>query len=397
MVAMSTLHWHRMSVPFLDFPPELENFSALGLFFAEPGDVVLLNECLPKDVHDFYSAIGLISPDVTVLKTERNKVSEHFLGDLQDVPIEKVDFFMNTSVEEALTSTLGIRGEPRLSKYEDFVSKHKFKNVVSRLGLGTPRYSRSLRKTSFQIKKDIVKFILRGHGAFAVKSDSSVSGYNMGFLTRDEFIRTELFNHDLRPPCNVQINDEEFFVETWVANVVAAPSFQYFLGDEVEFISSHNQLFYDNDVTYRGCQSSEWLPQHIINRGKDEGRTIMEEYLRSGYQGHMGLNAVVNGNGELYWLETNPRRVMSSYAFQISSRVAKDKVYATFQVEKPSWARKSASDILRDLSQKLFDPETGEGIIPYHFLLDYKGSAVLFFAADDKEGVLDQIAYVNQV
>lgn len=391
---MGRLLWHRMSVPYTHFSEDLKNFSANGIFFAQNDDLILMHRALPESLMRFYSNIGVIPQKILIGEVQMNGTLTAEMA--KNIAGQQADFFMYSEFEKDFVKKHGLTLNTAYAPYDDFVGKYEFKTLCEYCGLSTPRHRHNLRKRSHAIKYDLFSLFRSGVKRAIIKSNSSVSGFNTKLLTPREFLSTLV--GDVRPSKQVNINDEHFFVEEWHDDVTAAPSIQFFItGERVSECSVHNQLFFENRRTYRGCQSEQWLPKKIVALVKSEGMRIADEYARRGYRGHLGLNAIVTKSRNLLWLEANPRRVMSSYPFEMINKIAPGQPYVSYRVFKQGWKQSSVEQLLNELQTILFDSKTKVGVIPFDMHLGAQGSAAILFTADDQAEIFKLIDYVNNI
>lgn len=375
-----------MSVPYAQMHTDLRNFAANGIFFAKSGDTVFLESQYPPSVTAFYEQSGAIAPEVI-----QCEVDFYATPSLTKEARCTFDVFMYSTFE---ANFLG--GCSSASLYESYVSKLKFKYVCRRIGVSTPRFIELPHiKCVTWTKLRLLVFFWGRVEELIIKSDTAVAGYN----TKRLYIQDLLVSGSFIPSQEIALTDERFFAEKWIRDVVYAPSIQFHITEDgVECLSVHNQLFYENQVTYRGCQSVHYLPDMVRGQVVTEGTRIAEEYRRQGYRGHCGLNAVYTPDSGLWWLELNPRRVASSYAFAIAKnlKLPNEQPYVATRMHKERWLGLPLTSILEEIRSVLYSIDTREGVIPYDLNTQIYGSCAFFVTASTAERIDEILSWIDQ-
>jgi len=375
-----------MSVQYTDMHDDLKNFAANGLFFADSGDTVFLHKKISEEVIDYYEHVGAVAPEV-----QQKEIGFDERPKLGRGERKLFDTFMHSEFEGAF---LGTRND--CSLYETYVSKLAFKKKCVDLSIPTPHFIElpRVRNTLW------TKFLIRSHfqedtEEVVIKSDAAVAGYNTKRLHLSDINTLRSFV----PEQGVIVQDERFFAEAWIEGVVFAPSIQFFISDDgVQEISIHNQLFYGDRVTYRGCESRHYLQESVVGKLRKEGGELADAYQKEGYRGHFGLNAVYAEDSGLWWLELNPRRVASSYAFQISKnlKLPRSQPYVVTRMQKERWCGVSLNEIISEMEEVLYVPESKEGIIPYDLNTKIHSSCAFFVTSPNKDKISSLLSWITK-
>jgi len=123
--------------------------------------------------------------------------------------------------------------------------------------------------------------------------------------------------------------------ESWISNVVASPSVQVeiFPTGEYEIVSMHDQLLEGKEQWYVGCA---YPPSSINNvqseRLKGDVKIIVEQLFKEGYYGFLGLDTVINRDGDIYWVEANARKTGTFYPKTIAERLNRESLRNVYYV-----------------------------------------------------------------
>lgn len=417
---MKKILLHNLSIKYSNPKPDLYNFDQLGIFFAETGDIVLTRERIPEKYISFLENIGMDFHRVKFISSKErldNKPEiifhdKYIIEELFSIIQNKtsnwtLDSFVLTEYEAEWAKKMGIYFEGDPSHYYSFGSKSTFRSLAKKYNFSIPK--------GYEKQKNIIDggiasalLFLRGASEIVVKQDEGVAGLGSRRITRDQFLsHITTFNHLFPNRSEFGVTptySSDFVVEKWYRNVVCSPSIQLHISPDskVELISTHVQLLYNNKMTYRGCLSDHFLDDKLNTRVVAEGSALAHMFAVKGYCGHLAFNAIFLEDNRLMWTELNPRRVMSSYPFQIRKKLygghAKEKRYMSKQITKTKWQGKSIDFILDILSPVLFTRKKMSGIIPFDYGLLCSAGVLSFVGFGADEGKLNEMfQYVDSI
>jgi len=405
---MPKLLLHNLSIPFKDTASDIYDFDQMALFFSEAGDTVVTRHLPNPDYLKFLSDLGVIpkslnivvageSADPYVLRDKLELVKKIRLG----VSGETIfDGFMPSLYEEELAKELNIQYPYATSQYERFVGKNKFRVTAKKLGLPIPNgYQHHL--TRVQLFVSGAKLFLLGAREIVIKQDDGVSGSGIVRIKRRAFLRLAM-NGRIWPATRVEPSTGRgFVVEKWVDSVVYRPSVQVFIdvSGAVRILSVHDQTMRDNGVTYSGCRSQHWLPGEIVANMREIGLIYAQHLVQEHFSGHFSIGGIVDVAGRLYLNELNPRRVISSYPYQIITKLGfvRDTVpYAVVEVFSERWYGLDVAMLLNIFKTELYDSRKGRGIIPFDLKFMAHGQVMLMVIGLSINDVEDQIKKIYE-
>lgn len=407
---MKKLLVHNLSIRYGRYDPAAFLFDENALFFAESGDIVVSRRKIPDEYVSFLKQIQCI-PEKIHFVFPKNYFGSHTMtsifedvGVIRDIAEKKdeykkmgdfltLDTFALTEHEVSFAQKLDIGFTGRYEDYYFFGNKSTFRSLAKQNMLPVPNGYEDKKGLYDQALAAAILFF-RGASEVIIKQDEGVAGIGSIRIAKKNFVSgsqnpLSFFSaaHRIIP-----VKSGASVVEEWHRDVVFSPSIQLYIesSGDIKIYSIHNQLFYENKVTYRGCTSFHWLPEDIkkivTNRGVEFARVLSAQ----GYRGHLSFNTIILSDGTLLFNEVNPRRVMSSYPFQIVQRCggagASGLRYVSSRVQKNNWRGKDIVHVLTELSPLLFSQERKRGIIPYdHGLLHSKGLLSLLSIGSNSE------------
>jgi hypothetical protein len=416
---MQKLLIHNLSIPYTHQPSDLYLFDHNALFFAEPGDAIVLRRELPDQAFLAYlmRESTIVPPLHFFVSTnhpspfsifEDNKLLEQlklfFLK--KDIHEWKADTFMTSPYEKQFADSLGISFPYNPSHYATFGTKSAFRKTAKQLGIAIPRGSEN-RTDALSLVLACMWLLIRGAQAMVLKQDEGVAGLGSRRFTRQEFMRImRAFRfEELFPSLGITpVSTTRYIVEEWHEDVVMSPSAQCHIaeGGSVEVLSIHNQLMKENGMTYRGCQSEHWLSESVRSDLLSGAQTYSQALSQYRYRGHLAFNAILLKSGKLLFTEVNPRRVMSSYPFQIMRRLGFARgampPYMSLELKRDEWKGTTHDELLRRCGKLLYTKERGSGLIPFDVkLLRAHGAAFFLAIGPSKEEAEQYIEHARVI
>jgi hypothetical protein len=416
---MNKILLHNLSVKYQNPAPGLYNFDQLGVFFAEGGDVLITREKIPDAYISFLESIGISSQQVKFIFSPKRlpnipdaiftneEITNEVISIVRGSESEWIlDNFVLTEYEAkwAEKINLNFNGDP--NHYYLFGNKSKFKSLAKKNNFQVPKGYESQKKIIDGLISTSLLFI-RGFDEVVVKQDEGVAALGSRRITRNQFIShfsklDRLFPDPLKVGV-IPTHSRNFLVEAWYNDVVYSPSIQLHISPnkDINVLSTHAQLMYDDKMRYKGCVSDYLLEEEKLNvKIVKEGIALGEIFAAEGYRGHLSFNAISLKENQLIWTELNPRRVISSYPFQIRKRLygvnAKKIKYMSRHVMKKEWRGKPIEFVLDALAPVLFTRKNKQGIVPFDYsLLSSEGQLSLVGFSEDVSELNKMFRYVD--
>jgi hypothetical protein len=383
---------HNLSLPYTNQSSGLFDFDQLGLMFADAGDIVVTRRPIPKVLLEYLQPYIPV-PGISFISAP-HPIPEEPFAIFHDETVKQevkkamrgrefhLECFMPTAAESVWAQELGVSHSIDSEQADRFGTKSAFRTLARQAGIPIPKGFEHVFDP-FHVALQAGLLFLSGFSEVVIKQDNGVAGLASRRLSRRTFLTQMAHWESLLPTRGNVAGNATFVIEGWHRSSMS-PSIQVEITDtEVRVLSLHIQLFYPNQMSYRGCLSHQWLPTDV--RDKLEQQAIFfARYLQTrGYRGHLGLNAVVTSQG-LLWVELNPRRVTSSSAHRLANRLLPNAHYLS--VELPIGKRHDTPEnVFTKLTPLLFSPTRQEGAIPYGFeLLASKGIVRLMMVAPSK-------------
>lgn len=386
-------------MPYNHAIPDIALFDQNALFFANTGDGIVVRRAAPDPSFlEYLRALDVIPGSINFLIShqplsllsvfEDSDLIQRVRGYISAKDaVWQLDSFMYTHHEHAFAKRLGIQINADPNQYDFFSGKNFFRSSARKAQVPIPEGT-EYRNTSFSVGLAAAKLFLRSAQEVIIKHDEGGAGLNSRRVRRGEFVNAllRLSPERIMPLLRMQTSSDTYVVEKWYADVVCSPSIQYLITDDgfIQTLSVHVQTFQNNGVTYRGCKSFHWLSKDVVLQLKDITDRHVSSLRSGGYRGHVTYNAIERTGGDILITEINPRRVMSSYPFQIMQRLGFDPdqmpPYITQEVENPHWRRLSHAALLERCGRSLFSKGRGSGIIPYDVKFRASRGSVMFLS-----------------
>lgn len=406
-MAVQKVILHNLTVPFLSTGTDIFNFDQNGVLFAEAGDIVITRLPIAETYLSFLGECGWNFDQIIFLNPSQEipRVTTSIFSDLQlmkqlkAVPKNEpqvLDAFISTRYEQEWSSNMGILCEAHPDQVS-FGNKSFFRSLAQKHAFPVAK--------GFVYQKNVLgatlaasSLFMRGFSEIVVKHNSGAAAVGSKRFTLNKLLRSfddfeQYISNPLVSDLSQKWEDNTFVIEGWYDRAVASPSMQYHIDMEgvTKCVSLHLQLFYADSMKYKGCLSEHWIDDKLRKQLRSEGQRFSSVLAKLGYRGHVGYNTILLNDGSIIWTEINPRRVMSSYPFQLYQQLFKSQSvsmrYRSEQITRPSWKGKSIDTVLQELRPILFDKNQGQGVIPFSYeLLGSRGrlSLVAFGATSQQ-------------
>lgn len=409
---MPKVFLHNLTIPYTHANLGTFDFDQNALFFAESEDIVVTRN-LPSRVYlSFLEDIGIKEAGVDIVNQQDYAPGPNFIfkdKTLAEKVRQKIkdrkaswllDSFMLTRAEADWAKNLGIPYHGNPEHYFQFGTKSSFRVLAKKAKLPTPEGFGSLEhKVDGAIAA--ARLFLKGGGEMVIKQDEGVAGLSSKRIARKDFFSHPFSWHKFFPSESEwgvkPTHSSRFIVEKWHNDAVASPSTQAYIDEnrKIKILSLHCQLMRENRMTYRGCLSHHWLSPETKNILESGTYAFGHALAEHGFRGHFALNCIILENGRTLWTELNPRRVSSSYPWQIAKRLEeKYKVplsYKASRVQRSEWKEKNIEWLLSILDPFLFGRNGPRGVIPYDYGLLSSHGELTLFAADKDQGVVAEL------
>lgn len=385
--------WHRLlSVGFSDPGKYFSGYDSSGIFSAKKGDLILCQNRIEESYLEKLTDLGFLTNQVRYLEDLSVDVHDPRVvatsvkqNGFVSTTHEVLDPFIATPFEKELAKELSVSIRDNVEQVCNRDTKSDFINTVGHC-VTVPKSSVTV-EDSLRFRLTLLTFLLRGN--VVLKEDFGVAGEGMKVITRTK--PGLIFSKDLldslkrvRSCYGRQSDERSVVVQEWIQNITCSPSVQLMIekGGNVVVRSLHIQKFYPNTYSYAGCLSESWVDVEIRGKLRKEAEKIGNKYYASGYFGLVGLNAVVTSKGDVYWVEANLRRVLSSVAFDFVSSLYPEKIaerlfYIMQAVTVSKQYRGNLPMLIRDITPVLLGRNKG-GCFPI-LLHTYEERGEIFF------------------
>ena len=179
---------------------------------------------------------------------------------------------------------------------------------------------------------------------------------------------------------------EVFLLQKWVPSV-SSPNLQIYVGSRsICVLGLSIQKFHDTTHhagNYFQGSGDKDVDLALLRQGK----AIAMEAARLGYLGVLGVDFIVTANGDVFAMEINARHNTSTHALWFSNRLINNDPFLAVppgRVAYMRWpsarGRLSAMEWMGILGAAAFDPEKGEGVLPFD--CGYEGLEAAILAGD---------------
>lgn len=410
---MGRLVFHNFSIDYATVLPAFFNIDQLGLFMASEGDLLVTRNRIPGPFLEILQGAGLPTKALHCASPQRATANDPFsifsddefwgkVSELaKNLSLRQLDSFIVTSLEERLAHRLTLSLEGNSSLAVKLNNKSSFRHIARGCKIRVPAGFSDIGDTLDALIAGSVLF-LTGAKEIVIKQDEGVAGLSSSRLTLERFISTtlsgragEFFTEGVRP-----FASRRYVVEKWYPTI-SSPSAQCFIESDgtISILSLHEQLFYENRMSYRGCRSEHWIAEDLRLKLRKDAAVLAASFAALGYRGHLSFNGIVCFDGAIRWTEANLRRVISSYPFALCKRLFGDSAsqyaYVSSWFRKPQWKGLSPEEFARKIEYLLFAKGKTSGILPLEWgMLTSRGQvAVVAFAKrpDEAEALLSNV------
>ncbi|MHB9141795.1 MAG: preATP grasp domain-containing protein [Paludibacter sp.] len=327
---------HNLTFKGIEVVPGVLDFDQRGIVYANSGDIIVTKNKPEQDYLDYLQELGWNFKGVTFLSpsSQENYVYNSVFKDkaliskLSKYKGFYIDTYNATSDEDEFSRKIKLPLCFNASVSQKYGTKSGFRRLCKLLGINVPIGVEGVNSIDDAIKiaGDI---FADGYEKLAIKIDEGISGAGNTIISKEEFSKldsAEKRSLITQAMTKLQQAGEQSAVvfEGWISNVVASPSIQVevFRNGEYEIISMHDQLLEGDAQWYIGCV----YPPNSINdeqskRLKREVKIIVDQLSREGYYGFLGLDTIINRDGDIYWVEANARKTGTFYPKAIAERL----------------------------------------------------------------------------
>lgn len=327
---------HNLTFKGIEVVPGVLDFDQRGIVYANSGDIIVTKNKPEQDYLDYLQNLGWDFKDVTFLSpsSQENYVYNSVFKDkaliskLSKYKGFSIDTYNATSDEDEFSRKIKLPLSFNCSVSQKYGTKSGFRRLCKMLGINVARGVEGVSSIDDAIK--IVGDIFAdGYEKLAIKIDEGISGAGNTIIDKEEFSRLDSAEKrsviDQAMHKLTQAGEQSAAVfEGWISNVVASPSVQVevFPDGKYEIVSMHDQLLEGDAQWYIGCV----YPPNSINeeqskRLKGDVKIIVEQLSREGYYGFLGLDTIINRDGDIYWVEANARKTGTFYPKTIAERL----------------------------------------------------------------------------
>ncbi len=377
---------HNLTFRGIEVVPGVLDFDQRGIVYANSGDVIVTKNKPEQDYLDYLKNLGWDFKDVTFLSpsSQENYIYNSVFKDkaliskLSKYKGFSIDTYNATSDEDEFSRKIKLPSSFNCSVSQKYGTKSGFRRLCKMLGINVARGVEGVSSIDDAIK--IVDDIFAdGYEKLAIKIDEGISGAGNTIIDKEEFSR--LNSAEKRSVIDQAMNKltqagehSAAVFEGWISNVVASPSVQIevFPDGKYEIVSMHDQLLEGDAQWYIGCV----YPPSSINdeqskRLKRDVKIIVDQLSKEGYYGFLGLDTIINRDGDIYWVEANARKTGTFYPKTIAERLnrgsLKDVYYVATDLINPALKGAKFQNIKLLLDDVLY-PIKGEnrGIFLYN-------------------------------
>ncbi len=152
---------------------------------------------------------------------------------------------------------------------------------------------------------------------------------------------------------------------------ILSPNLQLYIGDENICLLGETQQILTRSLEHSGNLFDPVEDAAVRRALISQSRAIADEAALMGYRGLLGVDFVVQDNGDVFAVEINARHNTSTHALWFVNRFFNNDPFMPTEPGATAFARfgsresRTATQWLRILGDLAFDPDSGEGILPY--------------------------------
>ncbi|MDD3927193.1 MAG: hypothetical protein PHT33_11115 [bacterium] len=374
---------HNITTRAVDKNVSLFNFDQRGLVYASAGDTVITRNPVDADYLDYLTGLGWPIDEVTHIHAAGDGNSGYkyiFTRPEIIAAVNRSSGYLDTyhlTTEErhfALVTGKPLYGRPEIA--QRFGTKSGFASLCLQLGIPVPAGYSGLQEPD-QVVRSLDALFKEGARACVVKEDEGTASYGSTVIEHGEFDRMgqqerlETVAAALHRIEQINVRSSAR-VEVWVDGVISSPSaqLQVLPNGEIRFNSTHDQMLYGREQEYIGasypCRSAEG---GIMDKFLTDAQAIAVALAERGYTGHMGLDAVLTRDGELFWVDANLRKPGTFYPRIVTERLRGSLEKVCYYARNFHLGRDcgySFADMYEALGEFRYDKLKGSGAVIYN-------------------------------
>jgi len=163
---------------------------------------------------------------------------------------------------------------------------------------------------------------------------------------------------------------EVFILQKWIDSV-SSPNLQLYVGeDSICVLGMSAQVFRDG-IHHVGNYFDGSGDDEVDGRVMAQAKALAMEAARMGYRGILGIDFIITAGGEIYAVEINARHNTSTHALWFANRLINGDPFvaspgrAAYMRWPSVRGRLCAMEWMKLLGEAAFDPDTGQGALPY--------------------------------
>ncbi|MEE8484100.1 MAG: hypothetical protein V3S46_05835 [Nitrospinota bacterium] len=342
----------------------LKCYGERALLQCRPGDAIVLANMPEEDYLRFLLDRGIGAEKIIVCGGEHDNLAQDILADdtvMARIAEEAknagaVRFYIHLEEEYEIARRIGFEGQPMHPALTRTFNTLYFLERLEE-DLGIPHIERTMARSSRFYGP--AASMLEKHGAVFVRGNESCGG-SQAYVIRSEgdlkkvekqiFRNSRITRYYLSPLLDVS--------ESW--NV----QYEFVKGKSFSLTGASRQIL-NGGYAHAGNSGGDSPPRGLMECADKFGRRLME----MGAAGTVGIDFVSSGGG-VFPVEINARENTSSPAIS-AYRMLKEKTRGKilFKIVKLAVPRGTTfADFRKALGEDmLFDPDSGRGVLPYHF------------------------------
>lgn len=316
----------------------VNHMEEMNLLIAKKQDFLILRRQPDSDYIDMLEKKGFAIPNIILPSYEDEKIgiSELVLND--SVLLERLKEIANSNpnvyfvpygvseIEERIALKTGLEligGKNRISK---MINNKMFAREMAEQ-LMFPVTEGQICHSLTEVKESSYSLLTK-YGKIVIKYPTGASGKGLWVVEDERKLITTL--KILERVCNKKNIPEEFVVERWYQKECDLNYQVYVCKDgSVEVFSIKEQLL--NETVYIGSVIKPRLSEEIILQCKAYGEKIGKELFKYGYDGILGIDAMITKEGVLIpVIDINARFTLSTYVSFVSDEMSDDQILAFY-------------------------------------------------------------------
>lgn len=378
---------HNLTLKGIENVPGVLDFDQRAIVAARPGDIVVTKHTPEPQFLSYLSSLGWDFSDVTFVspKNLKDYTYKSIFFDAQVLNCVKksgatayIDAYQNTYEEESFGRRTGLSVYANANMGELYGTKSGFRTLAKKLGLPIPRgfeYVRTVEEALSSVKK----LFNMGAKKIIIKIDEGLSGAGQTMLKKHEF--SGLHSKAQKIILQKALTKIPQFgkksaatVEEWAPGVIASPSIQLEVTPDgvVHVVSMKDQILEGEEQWYIGCSYPvSSLSADQQNMFIKDANTFTQSLAARGFQGFLGMDAILLSDGSFLWVEANIRKPGTYYPRIIAEKLNGGSLNHMYYIASdftiPVFKGRSFEVVAKALSAYMY-PVQGEkrGIIIYN-------------------------------